>query len=403
MLRALIWVVMIVAIAVGLTLLARHSTGYVLVVSPPYRIELSLNLLLLLLVAAFGVFYFVVRMIAATVGLPAQIREFRAARRRRKARATLASALREYFAGRYARAEKAAQRALDMGEQPDLSAIVAARAAHGLRAYDRRDDYLSRGAAAAGHNDPTQVVTEAELLLEQRRSQEALDALRRLRRPHTAALRLELRAQQELRNWEQTFTLVNELQRRKVFDAEEATEIRRAALIENLRRNALDVTGLEEAWRKMSAKERTDNRIAAAAARCFIALGGCVQAHRIIEEALESSWDSDVVALYAECDGGDARQRIERAESWLKSYPRDAVLLLALGKLCAASELWGKAQSYLEASIAIDPTYSAHLALADLHETLGNAEVARFHQRESLELALVQLKTATGGGRRTPI
>ncbi len=403
MLRALIWVVMIVAIAVGLTLLARHSTGYVLVVSPPYRIELSLNLLLLLLVATFGVFYFVVRMIAATVGLPAQIREFRAARRRRKARATLASALREYFAGRYARAEKAAQRALDMGEQPDLSAIVAARAAHGLRAYDRRDDYLSRAAAAAGHNDPTQVVTEAELLLEQRRSQEALDALRRLRRPHTAALRLELRAQQEMRNWEQTFTLVNELQRRKVFDAEEATEIRRAALIENLRRNALDMTGLEEAWRKMSAKERTDNRIAAAAARCFIALGGCAQAHRIIEEALESSWDSDVVALYAECDGGDARQRIERAESWLKSYPRDAVLLLALGKLCAASELWGKAQSYLEASIAINPTYSAHLALADLHETLGNAEVARFHQRESLDLALAQLKTATGGGRRTPI
>jgi len=403
MLRALIWVVMIIAIAVGLTLLARHSTGYVLVVSPPYRIELSLNLLLLLLVAAFGVFYFVVRMIAATLGLPAQIREFRAARRCRKARATLASALREYFAGRYARAEKAAQRALDMGEQPDLSAIVAARAAHGLRAYDRRDDYLSRAAAAAGHNDPTQVVTEAELLLEQRRSQEALDALRRLRRPHTAALRLELRAQQEMRNWEQTFTLVNELQRRKVFDAEEATEIRRAALIENLRRNALDMTGLEEAWRKMSAKERTDHRIAAAAARCFIALGGCAQAHRIIEEALESSWDSDVVALYAECDGGDARQRIERAESWLKSYPRDAVLLLALGKLCAASELWGKAQSYLEASIAINPTYSAHLALADLHETLGNAEVARFHQRESLELALAQLKTATGGGRRTPI
>jgi len=247
------------------------------------------------------------------------------------------------------------------------------------------------------------VVTEAELLLEQRRSQEALDALRRLRRPHTAALRLELRAQQELRNWDQTFTLVNELQRRKVFDADEATEIRRAALIENLRRNALDIAALEEAWRKMSAKERTDNRIAAAAARCFIALGGCVQAHRIIEEALESSWDSDVVALYAECNGGDARQRIERAESWLKSYPRDAVLLLALGKLCAASELWGKAQSYLEASIAINPTYSAHLAMADLHEKLGNAEVARFHQRESLDLALAQLKTVTGGERRTPI
>ena len=66
--------------------------------------------------------------------------------------------------------------------------------------------------------------------------------------------------------------------------------------------------------------------IAAVAARCYIALGGCVQAHRVIEEALEAGWDSDIVALYAECDGGDALRRIERAESWLKSYPRDAVL-----------------------------------------------------------------------------
>jgi HemY protein len=402
-LRALIWIVTIVAIAVGLTLLARHGAGYVLVVSPPYRIELSLNLLLLLLAAAFLVFYFIVRMVAATVHLPGQVREYRAARRRRKARATLASALHEYFAGRYARAEKAAQRAFDMGEQPDLSAVLAARAAHGLRAYERRDDYLARAAAAAGGDQPMQVVTEAELLLEQRRFEEALEALRRLPRPHTAALRLELKAQQQLRNWDQTLALVNELQRRKVFDAEQATEIRRVALVENLRRKALDVAALEEAWHKMPAKERTDSRIAAAAARCFIALGGCAQAHRIIEEALESSWDSEIVALYAECDGGDALRRIERAESWLRSYPRDAVLLLTLGKLCGAQELWGKAQSYLEASIAVDPTYSAHLALAGLHERLGNAEVARFHQRASLDLALSHLKAVTGGRRRTPL
>lgn len=402
MLRALIWIVTIVAIAVGLTLLARHSSGYVLLVFPPYRIELSLNLLLLLLAAAFISFYFVVRMVAATVGLPRQVGEYRAARRRRKARATLASALHEYFAGRYARAEKAAQRALDMGEQPDLSAVIAARAAHGLRAYARRDDYLARATAASG-NEPMRVVTEAELLLEQRRFQEALDALRRLARPHTAALRLELKAQEQLRNWDQMLALVNELQRRKVFDADQATQIRRVALVENLRRKALDIATLEEAWHKMSAKDRTDNRIAAAAVRCFIALGGCAQAHRIIEEALESSWDSDLVALYAECDGGDALRRIERAEGWLKSYPRDAALLLTLGRLCGTQELWGKAQSYLEASIAVDPTYSAHLALASLHETLGNTEVARVHQRESLDLALSQLKAVTGGERRTPL
>ncbi len=402
MLRALIWIVTIVAVAVGLTLLARHSAGYVLFVSPPYRIELSLNLLLLLLAASFLGFYFIVRMVAATLHLPRQVREYRAARRRRKARAMFASALQEYLAGRYARAEKAAQRALEMGEQPGLSAVVAARAAHGLRAYDRRDDYLAR-AAAAGADEPMRVVTLAELLLGQHRFEEALEALRRLARPHTAALRLELTAQEALRNWDQMLVLVNELQRRKVFAADQAAQIRRVALIENLRRKALDIAALEEAWHKMPAKERTDKEIAAAATHCFIALGGCAQAHRIIEEALESGWDSDLVALYADCDGGDTLRRIERAEGWLKSYPRDAALLLTLGRLCGTQQLWGKAQSYLEASIAVDPTYSAHLALARLHETLGNTEVARNHQRKSLDLALSQLKAVTGGHRRIPL
>ncbi|HET9404784.1 MAG TPA: hypothetical protein VFO57_09390, partial [Burkholderiales bacterium] len=62
----------------------------------------------------------------------------------------------------------------------------------------------------------------------------------------------------------------------------------------------------------------------------------------------------------------------------------------------------GKAQSYLEASLAIEPTYSAHLALARLHERLGSPDAADRHYRESLGLALAQLSSITGGRRRTP-
>jgi len=96
-------------------------------------------------------------------------------------------------------------------------------------------------------------------------------------------------------------------------------------------------------------------------------------------------------------------KRIERAETWLKEHPRDAALLLTLGRLCADRGLWGKAQSYLEASLAIEPTHSANLALARLNERLGNADAARRHYRESLDLALAQLKRVTGGRRRAPL
>ena len=401
--KTLVWIVGITVVAVALTLAARYNTGYLLLVLPPYRIEFSLNLLILLLVAGFAAGYAAVRFVSATLRLPGRVREYRLARRRETARATLIEALHEYFAGRYTRAEKAAAAALDAGEHPDLAAVLAGRAAHELRAYDRRDAYLARAASAATGDEVVRIVTEAELLLDERRAEEALGILRQLPRKHTAALRLELKAQQQTRNWEQAVALTEELRRRNVFDTAQAAQVRRYALVENLKRKALDSAALEEAWDKVPASDRTDRRVSVAAAQCFMALGGCERAHRIIEEALEAEWDSDLVALYAECEGGDAVRRIERAETWLARHPGDAGLLLTLGRLCADRGLWGKAQSYLEASLAVERSHSAYLALAKLQEHLGNADSARRNYRESLELVLAQLKAATGGRRRTPL
>jgi len=400
--KALIWFVGIIALGVALVLAARYNTGYVLLVLPSYRVELSLNLLIVALIAAFAACYGLLRFISATLRLPREVRQYRLARRKQKAQDTLLEALNEYFAGRYGRAEQAAAAALELDEHPGLSAVLAARAAHELRAYERRDAFLARASAAHG-DEVVRVVTAVELLLDQRRHQEALHLLKQLPRRHTAALRLELKAQQQARNWDQVIELAEALRRRNVFDATQAEQVRRYALAENLKRKALDSRALEETWDKAPASDRKDTRVAAAAARCFIALGGCDRAHRIIEEALEAGWDSDLVGLYAECESGDIVKRIERAESWLREHPSDAALLLTLGRLCADRGLWGKAQSYLEASLAIEPSYSAHLAAARLHERLGNAEAARKHYRASLDLALDQLKAVTGGRRRTPL
>ena len=400
--RALLWLVVIAALAVGLTLAAAYNRGYALLVLPPYRIEISLNFLLILLALGFAAAYASVRAAAAALRLPRQVREYRAARRREKAWATLLEALQEYFAGRYRRAEQAAVACLESHEFDGLPALLAARAAHELRDFERRDAYLAQ-AAAASRDAPARVVTEAELMLEERRHQEALDLLRRLPRRHTAALRLELKAQQQARNWEQVLALTEDLRKRGVFDPTQADQMRRYALAENLKRKATDARALEEAWDRVPASERAERRVALAAARGFIALGSGDRAHRIIEHAAGANWDSELVSLYAEGEGSDTIRRIERAEEWLKTHPRDAVLLLTLGRLCAVQSLWGKAQSYLEASVAVEPTYTAHLALARLQEQLGNAEAARRHDREGLRLALAQLGAATGGRRRAPL
>jgi len=93
--RALVWLVGITILAVALTLVARYNTGYLLLVLPPYRVEFSLNLLIVLLVAGFIAGYAAVRFVFATLRLPRQVREYRNARRREAARATLIEALHE--------------------------------------------------------------------------------------------------------------------------------------------------------------------------------------------------------------------------------------------------------------------------------------------------------------------
>ena len=132
--------------------------------------------------------------------------------------------------------------------------------------------------------------------------------------------------------------------------------------------------------------------MAVAAAQCYIAAGRKSEAQQIIEQSLEQTWESALVALYAECAGSDSVKQIERAEAWLEEHAGDAALLLTLGRLCARQGLWGKAESYLEASVSVEPTYAGHLELGRLHERLGNADAARRHYSESLDLALIELR-----------
>jgi HemY protein len=391
--RTLLWILLLCALAVGMVALAvRSSAGYVQIVWPPYRVELSLILVLALLAAAFAAAYLVARTVAAMLDMPAQVRTWRELRQQKKAHAALTEALHDYFSGRYARAEKAAANAIELGEQPGLAAMLAARAAHELRAPERRDAYLVQGAAHLPEEDIMRAITAADLLLEERRAADALAVLQTQPQKHTAGLRLELKALQLAKDWEKSLVVIDQLERRKVFDAEQAAELRRHALAEHLKRRATDATTLDDAWRKVPDALKRDLRVARAAADGYIAVGAGARAGEIIERSLDNNWDSELAARYADCTGADAVRQIERAERWLTAQPRDAALLLTLGRLCAQQGLWGKAQSYLDASISIEPTYQAHLAAAQLQEKLGNAEAAQRHTRQSLTLATAKLE-----------
>ena len=60
--------------------------------------------------------------------------------------------------------------------------------------------------------------------------------------------------------------------------------------------------------------------------------------------------------------------------------------------LCERESLWGKAQTYLEASLALDNHWRAHLALGELLGRLGRDEAANAHFATALKLTLAELQ-----------
>ena len=401
--RALLWIVGLFALAVALTVAARYSPGYVLLVLPSHRVEVSLNFAVVLGLLGFVVAYALVRALSLTLTMPIRAALFRRDQQRMRARRAFQEALRAYLEGRFGRAERAARQALQQNEAVGLSLVIAARSAHELKSFQARDQYLQEMESRAPQDNYLRLMTQAELLLDDRRYHDALQALSRLQDKHTAALRLELKAQQLARNWDQVLVLLPQLEKRKVFEPALLEQFKRYAQTENLKRKALDARALREFWDKLPADDRRDSRIAAAAAQCFISLGGCDEAHRIVEESVEAHWDPTLLPLYVQCLPRDARRHLERAEGWLRGHPGDPALLLALGQLCVQQELWGKARSYFEASLAIEPSHTAYVELGKLLERIGKPEEASQVYRKGLELALGQLRDSTGGRRRVAL
>jgi HemY protein len=131
--------------------------------------------------------------------------------------------------------------------------------------------------------------------------------------------------------------------------------------------------------------------MAVTVAKRLVGLGSGEAAKLVVEDTINrrgpEGWESSLAAIYADCKGESTLAQIERAEKWLKQHARDAVLLATLGKLCMRQSLWGKAQSYLEASVALQPTLDAHMTLARLMEQMGKRDEAVRHIRRSAELA----------------
>jgi len=109
--RAALWILVLFAAAVAFTLAARLDQGYVIIVYPPWRMELSFMLALLLLAGLVALAYVGLRLANVALNLSGDVRAWREKRRQTKADKALLDAMRAHLDGDFKRAAELAGKA----------------------------------------------------------------------------------------------------------------------------------------------------------------------------------------------------------------------------------------------------------------------------------------------------
>ncbi len=368
--RTVVWLVLLFAVAVVAALTLGDNAGLVSFYWGGWRLDLSLNFFILAALAAgFGVVT-VIKGIDALVRLPRRAREWRALRVERAAQVAFREALAEFFAGRYTRAAKAAQRVIALRDDADalgddpalrhLAQVITAGSMHRLQDRLRRDAamqaVLATGRRSGSALDEGARLLAAEWALDDRDGPRAEALLAELtpggaRRTH--ALRLKLQAARLQRRPLEALHTARLLANHQAFSPSVAQSLLRSLAFEVLDA-AHDAEQLRRTWQQLDVVDQHDPIIVARAARRAGAVGAAADARQWLRPLWDDMDDLDpegraqVALALIDAVTGIGPDWLPRLEEAQRKWPADSAVQGAVGAALAERRLWGKARRPLE-------------------------------------------------------
>jgi HemY protein len=361
--------------------------GYVALSFRGYLVEMSVPVLVLILAAA----YIVIRLLVHLSGTRRRMAQAREHRHEDRARRGLVRGLLELAEGNWSTAEQTLTRTSAEAEAAAAHFLVAARAAELQGASDRRDQWISRALEAAPGERAAALITQAEFELKHKQFEAALATLERLDQSgeqNPRGLLLLARIYRHLGRWDKLDALEPKLRGLKSVPAAVREDVASQVCLERLQSagSARDAAQLEAAWRKVPKTLTHRPEIVVAYARSAMRCGEHKAAEKALKSLLAKEWDEAAVLAYGDLESAEPLATLETAEGWLEHHPDDAALLLSCAKLCMRAELYGKARSFLEASLAIRPRLETYQLLASLLEQLGERDQAIKALNDAIEM-----------------
>jgi HemY protein len=413
--RAALWFLALFGTAVAVALFAGNNQSTITVFWPPYRVDLSLNLVILLLSITFATLHLALKALSALFAIPGHARAWRIQHHERAVHMAFLDAFSHLAAGRFIRARKSAELVLVResamtrsgetlaysGRLRALSHLLAAESAQALQDTVAREAHFVQAMEHA-HQDAQGTregiqLRAARWALEGRDAQAALrwlDELPQGAARRTIALRLRLKAARMNKKTGQALETARLLAKHRAFTEIAAKGILRSLALE-LIGTAHDSDQLQAIWLQLEPSEQLTPEIAIEASRRLLMLGGDLHMGGLwllpIWDRMGSSpHDLSVVqrlSLVQVLDHGFSQSTTGPDAAWLSriekaqmANPGDPILQYLAGVTCMYLQLWGKAQQLLKQ--ALPRLQDSHLqhrtwkALAELAERRGDLPAA---------------------------
>ena len=321
------------------------------------------------------------------INLPGNYRRWTQHRRNRRSEKYLARGLLNSFEGDWEKAEQAFRKGAAYSRMPLLNYLGAARSAQQQGNIKQRDHYLRLAHEYSSDSEVIVGLTQAELQLSQKQTEQAYATLKHLNGKGTGGDRTNLMlldACSELKEWHGVLEILDKLERKNLLRPEEirAKQLLAYTGLLQLAGKAADRGRLDDVWNGIPKKLQKELYILEVYINERLRFPDTADCEVLLREVLKQQWDAALVRLYGQVKGSDNSKQLAFAERLLKTHARDPGLLLAVGRLCRRHSLWGKAKSCLQESLEIQPTPEAYQELATLLEQQGDhGAAAECYQR----------------------
>ena len=402
--KLLLLILFSLLLAAGVGTYAEQDAGQMIITISGWTVQTSFSFFVISIVTLFLFLHFTLGLVNKLWRMPATVGDWQENRHQRLSEKYLSRGLMALVEGDWNKAEVYLIKGASHSQSPLVNYLAAARAAQQLGAVERRDGYLMQAYKDEPDADVAIGLVQAELQIKHHQTEQALATLTQLhdKKPKQDQVKsMLLHTYAELKDWDAMLELLPKVERAGILPREQIQAKQLEAYAGVLKcigsnqdvRQADNLQATKEklnnAWLNIPRKLRAEFHLIEVYTEEKLKLSDTLDCEPLIHKALKKQWDVALLGLYGLVEGKDLAKQLKFAESFIPGHARDAVLLLTLGRLSVRNKLWGKARSYLEESIEINPLPEAYRTMATVLDELGEHDAAVVYYQKGLELATV--------------